>query len=342
MNRKALTSIAVWFGLCAFGYAQQQSQPGVPQNPVSEQVSSIDNQGIRNYLLGPGDVLDVRVFGQPDLNSVVEIDGDGNISSLPFLETPIRAQCRNEKEVQRDITAAYAKYIKNPRVSVRIQERKSRQPATVYGGVRNSMQVQMMRRARLHELIAKAGGITEKASGVIQIVHTEPEMCPQPGEIPQKTVALASPDSQMETLKIRDLTMGKEEADPFIRPGDIVIVTEGEPIYVTGAVVAPRELFMKDRLTLARAIAMAGGPAHMAKTSDVHIYRQKDGKIGEEDLKFSYDAIKKGQQPDVLLQPNDIIEVRTSGVWSAKGFSEMLLGAAKNTIGLVPQRAIMY
>ena len=64
--------------------------------------------------------------------------------------------------------------------------------------------------------------------------------------------------------------------------------------------------------------------------------------MGEEDLRYSYDAIKKGQQPDVLLQPNDIIEVRTNGPWSAKGFSEMLLGATKGMIGLAPQRAILY
>src|SRR5229473_5860014 len=110
--------------------AQEQSQV-----PTPSQSPSLDYQGIRNYLLGPGDVLDVRVFGQPDLNAMAEIDGDGNISSLPFLETPIRAQCRTDKEVQKDITTAYARYIKNPQVSVRVADRKSRQPATISGAV---------------------------------------------------------------------------------------------------------------------------------------------------------------------------------------------------------------
>src|SRR5262249_42715363 len=163
-----------------------------------------------------GDILDVRVFGEPNLSAVVEIDGDGTITSLPFLEAPIQAKCRTEKDVQKDIAAAYSKYLKNPQVSVRIQERKSRPPATVYGAVRNPMQVTMMRRARLHELIAKAGGITERASGTIQLVHTEPEMCAESGEVvlPKQTIAQAitPTDGALELYKISDLKMGKEEA----------------------------------------------------------------------------------------------------------------------------------
>ncbi|HVS20737.1 MAG TPA: polysaccharide biosynthesis/export family protein [Pyrinomonadaceae bacterium] len=318
--------------------AQEQS-PG----PVAGQTSSsIDTQGVRNYLLGPGDILDVRVFGQPDLNALVEIDGDGNISSLPFLETPIRAQCRTEKEVQKAIATAYSTYLKSPQVSVRIAERKSRQPATIYGAVRNPMQVTMMRRVRMHELIAKSGGVSERASGLIQLMHTEPEMCPEPGSVIQKTAAASQTNAQFEVYKLRDLNMGKEEADPYIRPGDIVIVAEGEPVYVTGAVIAPREVFMKEKLTLTRAIAMAGGPQRLAKTNEVHIYRQNDEKNGEQDLKYDYDAIRKGKEPDVLLKANDVIAVGNSGTFSRKGFAELLMNGFRATVPLATQRAIIY
>src|SRR6185503_17393243 len=149
--------------------------------------------------------------GQSDLNSIVEVDADGNISSLPFIESPIRAQCRSDKEVQLDITKAYAKYIRSPQVSVRITERKSRQPATISGAVRNPVQVTMMRPARLHELVTKAGGWTDKASGTIQIMHTEPEMCPGPGEIFQKTAATSKTDDfGIAIYKLNDLKVGKE------------------------------------------------------------------------------------------------------------------------------------
>lgn len=317
--------------------AQEQTQ-----GPILGQTPSTDVQGIRNYLLGPGDVLDVRVFGQPDLSSLVEVDADGNLSSLPFLETPIRAQCRTEREVQKDIATAYAKYIRGPQVSVRVQERKSRQPATVSGAVKASTQVTMLRRARLHEVLAKAGGWTERASGTIQIVHTEPEMCPEPGEVMQKVAASSTTDLGLIIIKINDLKLGKEEADPYIRPGDIVIVTEGEPVYVMGAVVSPRELVLKDQLTLGLAIARSGGPQRLANTGEVHVYRQKDGLIGQEDLKFNYDAIRKGKQQDVLLKPYDIVDVRQSGALSAKGLGDFFFNIGKTTVGLLPQRAVIY
>ena len=86
------------------------SSPDTPQNVTTGDSSTIDTQGIKNYLLGPGDTLDVRVFGQSDLNAIVEVDTDGNLSSLPFLDAPIFAKCRTEKELQKDITKAYAKY----------------------------------------------------------------------------------------------------------------------------------------------------------------------------------------------------------------------------------------
>jgi polysaccharide biosynthesis/export protein len=314
--------------------AQEQSQA-----PTPSQSPAIDLQGVRNYLLGPGDVLDVRVFGQSDLNTLAEIDGDGNISSLPFLEKPIRAMCFTEKEVQRSIASAYAAYIKNPQVSVRIAQRNSRPPATLYGAVRNPMLVTMMRRVRLHELIARSGGVTERASGTVQVIHTQAEMCPEPGEVVMKRVsATSSVDNQIESFKLREL--GNESGDPFIRPGDVVIVTEGEPVYVTGAVLAPQPIFMKDQLTLGHAIAMAGGAQRLANTGEVHIYRKKDGTIGQEDLKYNYDAIRKGREKDVLLQPYDIIDVRNSGAFSGKNIKDLFLNMGKSSIGFLPQRVL--
>jgi len=339
MSTKNLIFAAILasFALGLSAIAQEQSQGPV----LGSSAASIDNQGIRNYLLGPGDVLDVRVFGQSDLSSQVEIDADGNISSLPFLETPIRAQCRTDKEVQKDIATAYAKYIKNPQVSVRVVDRKSRQPATISGAVRSPMQVTMMRQVRLHELITKAGGWTDRASGTIEVMHTEPPMCAEPG-IFQNASLSEKGNFGIAVFKISDLKMGKEEADPYIWPGDIVRVTEGDPVYVTGSVINPRELVIRDQLTLARAIAMSGGPTRMARTNEVHVYRQKEGQAGQDDLKFNYDAIKKGKTPDVELKPFDIVDVGESSLFSGKGMSDMLRGLVRGSSGLILQRGVIY
>src|ERR1041384_4431 len=375
----------------------QSPMPALPDtgNPV-------DIQGRSRYLVGPGDILDVRVFGQPDLNSTVEIDDEGNISSLPFLEEPIPAMCHTEKDIQKAIAKAYSRYLKGPKVSVRITERRSRPPAVVFGAVRAPTRIQMMRRVRLHELLVAAGGVTLSASGKIQVVHTEREMCPQ-DSIPtpdvaealtgntlsastyEKTSSITKPETptvtpvsgaaqqsassftgeksskpiqspanagttvttsadnqsmqtlsdigKIETYEIDTVRNGVGSTDPYIRPGDIVIVTEGEPIYVTGFLNAPREIVMKDNMTLSRAIYMAGGIQKTAKSHEVYIYRQVKGKVGPDKLVFDFDAIKNGKAPDVPLQAYDIIDVRPQSAFSAGSLRDMLLGMARGTVG---------
>lgn len=299
---------------------QQQTSAPAPQNP------SLDVQGIKNYLLGPGDVLDVRVFGQPELTSQVQVDSDGNLSGLPFLETPIRAKCRTEKDIQKDISAAYSKFINSPQVSVRISERNSRQPATVFGAVRQPSRVEMKRKVRLNELMAVSGGFTERAAGTIQILHTEPLMCPEAGE-EAEAAPIDGTRIPLQIVKISELRSGKVEANPVIRPGDYVLVTEAEPVYVTGAVLSPGGIYLREQLMLSRALAMVGGARKEAKLTDVRIYRQVPGSANQEVIHVDVAAIKKNQKPDFVLQPYDVIEVSESGMFSSARIGTTLMGA---------------
>ncbi len=334
--KRSVVLLAVLVGLTfpvLVSSQQPQSAPVADGPQMSVQpASGIDAQGIRNYLLGPGDILDVRVFGQSDLNSTVEIDSDGNIASLPFIEAPIKARCRTEKEVQKEVAQAYGKYIKNPQVSVRIAERKSRQPANVFGAVRQTTRVTMQRRIRLSELIVVAGGFTDRASGTIQVLHTEPLMCPLPGE---EALALPLDDTKvpMEIYTIADLRSGKAEANPVIRPGDYVQVIEAEPVYITGSVNAPQGIYLRDRLTLSRALAMVGGAKKEAKISDVRIWRQKPGATDQELIRIDYGAIKKNQKPDFFLQAFDVIEVPEANSFSPSRLPTTLLGLVSGGLG---------
>jgi polysaccharide export outer membrane protein len=306
----------------------QEPQPQQTSAPTSGQTqsSSLDIQGTKVYLLGPGDVLDVRVFGQPELSSSVQVDGDGNLSSLPFLEQPIRAKCRSDKDVQKDIRDAYAKFINNPQVSVRISERNSRQPATVFGAVRVSARIEMKRKVRLNELMAVSGGFTERAAGTIQILHTEPLMCPEAGE-EAEAAPIDGTRIPFQIVKIADLRSGKPEANPVIRPGDYVLVTEAEPVYITGAVNSPGGLYLRDQLMLSRALAMVGGARKEAKLTDVKIYRQIPGSANQEVIQVDVAAIKKNQKPDFLLQPYDVIEVPEAGMFSSSRIGSTLINA---------------
>jgi polysaccharide biosynthesis/export protein len=308
----------------------QDPQPSAPppvSNPVFTSGTSVDTQGLKNYLLGPGDVIDVRVFGQSDLNAMAEVDSDGNISSLPFLESAIVARCRTEKEIQKDIAAAYSKYLKNPQISVRTSERKSRPPATVSGAVRQPTRVLMMRKVRLSEVMTASGGFTERAAGTIQILHTEPLMCPGPGE--EAEGAPLDPEKvALEIVKISDLRAGKPQGNPVIRPGDSIVVTEAEPVYIIGSVWNPQQVYLTDQLTLSRAIAMVGGARKEGKLNGVKIYRTKPGVQDQEVIVVDYNAIKKSQKPDVKLQAYDVIEVPEAGLFSSSRIGTTLLGAA--------------
>jgi polysaccharide biosynthesis/export protein len=248
------------------------------------------------YLPGPGDVLEVRVFGQHDLNSNAQVDSKGNLSSLPFLESN-PAKCRTERQVQKDIALAYSRLIKDPQVSVRVVERNNRQPASVSGAVRQAGKVLMDRRLRLNELIAASGGLTDKAAGTIQILHTEPLMCPGPGE-EAESLPFAGTAVPLQVIKIADLQKGT--ANPFIRPGDLVLVTEAEPVYITGSVVAPGAIMLRDQLTLSRALGMLGGTRKEAKLSEIKIFRQKTGGSSQEIIPVD-EAIKMKQKPDVFF-----------------------------------------
>lgn len=323
-----LSLIAAAAFLCSvalLAHAQEpQQQSSAP--PVPAQSPGLDIQGIKSYLLGPGDVIDVRVFGQPELSSSVQVDSDGNLSALPFIEKPIPAKCRTDKDVQKDITTAYSKFINNPQVSVRISERNSRQPATVFGAVRQPTRVEMKRRVRLNELMAVSGGFTERASGTIQILHTEPLMCPEAGE-EAEAAPIDGTRIPLQIVKIQDLRSGKIEANPIIRPGDYVLVTEAEPVYITGSVMSPGGIYLRDQLMLSRALAMVGGAKKEAKLNEVRIYRQIAGSANQELITVDVAAIRKNQKPDVLLQAYDVIEVPEAGMFSSQRIGSTLMGA---------------
>jgi protein involved in polysaccharide export with SLBB domain len=159
-------------------------------------------------------------------------------------------------------------------------------------------------------------------------------MCPAPGEVVEKEEAPSLSNGlkgSYKVFKISDLLAGKEEANPVIRPGDVVTVTEAEPVYITGSVINPQGLHLRDQLTLGRALAMVGGVRQEARINDIRIHRQKPGSQ-EEIISVNYAAIKKGQQQDVLLQAYDVIEVADQSPFS-KGNILRTLGKAVLNLG---------
>ena len=74
-------------------------------------------QVLQEYRIGPGDKLNITVFGHNDLSGEVQVDGSGRIS-MPLIGQ-IMANSKTVTELQDEVTATLDKdYIINPRVSV--------------------------------------------------------------------------------------------------------------------------------------------------------------------------------------------------------------------------------
>jgi len=126
--------------------------------PAANQPAQPDER----YRIGPGDVLDIRIFNRPNLSrDAVRVEGSGMIR-MPLIEGEIQAACKTEGELAKEIAGRYLKYYRNPQVDVFVKEYNAREVALI-GAVSEQGRYQMRRRMRLLELLTYAKGTTEKA-----------------------------------------------------------------------------------------------------------------------------------------------------------------------------------
>lgn len=310
------------------------------------QTAPVTADNLRGYMVGPGDVISIKVFGEKDWDvEDATVDEDGKIH-MPFFDQGIVAKCRSEKELTADVRQLLMKYLRAPQVSVRVKQRNSRPPATIYGEVRQQQQIVLTREARLLELLSFAGGVTEDAGGMIQVFRTRKPMCGEGGdEIDWVTEAKDNLDFPSRMYSLVSVQQGRDEANPIILPGDIVVVQKAAPVYITGEVLSPQGVYLKDgSMSLTEAIAKIGGVKREAKTKDIKIYRLKTNSKDREVISANYDLIKSGKQKDVMLEPYDIVEVDKTKKSIGQIIFETVTGTAKTAFsgfgGALPQRVL--
>ena len=291
------------------------------------------NDAGKGYLIGPGDEITGKVLGEKDFDFVATVDEDGKIE-VPFFDKPVLAKCRSERELRGDITALLAKYLRTPQASIRVTQRNSRPPISVYGEVRQQQQFVLTRRTYLLEVISAAGGVTDKSGGTIQVFRTRAPICREPGQADDWKVETAGGlDVPSRIYSLATLRQGREESNPEIMPGDIIVVQKAAPVYVTGEVLKPGEINIPEGgLPLTQAVAMASGISREAKTKNIKIYRRKIGTSEQQVIVANYDQIKKGTAKDIMLEPFDIVEVDKA----AKKFTDYLLEFATGLPNRVP------
>ncbi len=281
------------------------------------------------YRIGPGDVLDIRIYNRPQLSrDAVRVEGSGMIR-MPLIETEIKAVCLTEGELAKEISARYARYYKNLQVDVFIKEYHSRQVAII-GAVNDQSRFELQRRVRLLELLTYAKGPSAKAGQTINIVHsTASSPCKQTDETDESTA--------FSSYKLSDVLQGDPKSNPYLEAGDIVTVPEADQVYVVGNVFMPLTISLKEPITLTRAIAMAGGLKQDTRKDKIRVLRQEPGTTIRKEIMVDLYAIEKKRSEDLALAPNDIIDVPTS---AGKSFLRSLIQGVVPGVGQLPVRVV--
>ena len=112
---------------------------------------------VRAYRIGPGDLLELKVFEVKELDQTVRVSEDGSIT-LPLLGRVIVEGLTQEGVVQKLTELLQAKYVKNPQVTIFIKEYKNQQVAVI-GAVEKAGSYELVGRKNLLQIISMAGGL---------------------------------------------------------------------------------------------------------------------------------------------------------------------------------------
>lgn len=286
--------------------------PGLIPSSAPDQAPAGSGDDL-SYRIGPGDELDIRVFGRAELSRTVRVDNYGKIR-LPFLQE-MQAACYTEAQVAGYVAENYKKFLRDPQVDVLVKEYRS-QPVAVIGAVNQPGRFQLQRRARALELITFAGGPRSSAvGGVVHIIHNgEIDHCSLGGAKNQteNSGPTSSINDVITSIKLSEMMAGSADSNPFVLPGDVISVPEADMIFVTGFVSKPGSIPMTPGLTLTQAIALAGGANPEGSVGRVRLVRGTPGKSERMETVYSLHDITRRKIQDVALQANDIIEVPSS------------------------------
>ena len=161
------------------------------------------------YIIGPGDMLNIVVWRNPELSTTVPVRPDGRITT-PLVEDMV-AQGKNPSQLAREIETALKKYLQDPVVTVVV--------ANFGGG--NSEQVRVIGQATrpatlpyrqnmsLLDVMIAVGGLTDFAAG-------------------NRAVLIRAAENNKEyNVRLTDLVKrGDVKANVQVLPGDVIIIPE--------------------------------------------------------------------------------------------------------------------
>lgn len=266
----------------------------------------------RDYQVGAEDQLGVSFLGLDDLNRDVRVNGQGEIS-LPLVGA-VRVAGLTGMEIEGRLRKLYqeGEFLRNPQISVEIKEYRHER-VMVTGAVMRPGSYEMIGPRTLLEMLGKAGGLGEKAGEVVHVIraHSAPEA--------RKTlkggaVSSFSPGAETVVIDLRRLlTGGNLDLNIPIRNADVIHVPYAKSAFVLGAVTKPGNVFLKDNLTVAQAVALSGGPNLLLASNNVTVVRMDDKGVATT-IPLNLGKVTDGSEPDLPLKENDIVFVRENPI----------------------------
>lgn len=162
-----------------------------------------------NYLIGPGDSVNIVVWRNPELSMTVPVRPDGKITT-PLVED-LPAQGKDASTLARDIEAALSKFIRDPVVTVIVTQfiGPYAEQIRVVGEAAKPQRLPYTQKMTLLDVMIAVGGMTEFADGnAAKLLRT-------------------SEGNRLYSVRLRDLVKrGDVSANVEMRPGDVLIIPQ--------------------------------------------------------------------------------------------------------------------
>jgi polysaccharide biosynthesis/export protein len=162
-----------------------------------------------NYVIGPGDSLNIQVWRNPEISSSVPVRPDGKLTA-PLIED-LPAMGKDSTTLARDIEKALEKYIREPIVTVIVTGFVGpySEQIRVIGEATKPQALPYKQKMTLLDLMIVVGGITDFADGnAASILRT-------------------SEGNKQYSVRLKDLIRnGDVSANVDMKPGDILVIPQ--------------------------------------------------------------------------------------------------------------------
>jgi polysaccharide export outer membrane protein len=161
MPRPSALLLAVWLVatplIVSCASSAMVEPPATPSQVVAKAADS-------NYIIGPGDTLEVFVWRNPDLSVTVPVRPDGKIST-PLVEDMV-AVGKTAPQLSRDLEKVLSEYVRVPKVNIIVTNAASAfSLVKIVGQVQHPAALPYREGMRVLDAVLAVGGLTQFASG---------------------------------------------------------------------------------------------------------------------------------------------------------------------------------